>query len=226
MDGLLERFGEKTDSQYDLNADGIVNVLDLIQFLMEGGGSPIPAPVAEEAEPASVTSAAEATPLPTPELTTQPSADGASGPVAVQPEEEQEIQVPLTLQGLLKSWGQADSPYDLNTDGIVNVLDLIEFLMDHPGPDGSGPDHDVPQDSLAAGTRSNVPATLAQERQRLGQVADSLVGGLVKAGFDEHPPAGIHDMVDALKLTGRQKQHLMSHLDAHYHNGLGVNLVG
>ena len=47
LDELLERFGEKTDSQYDLNADGMVDILDLIKFLMDGGGSPIAAPVVE-----------------------------------------------------------------------------------------------------------------------------------------------------------------------------------
>ena len=223
LDGLLESFGQKGDSPYDLNTDGVVNVLDLIQFLMEGGGSPLPMPT-EQPDP-SVLTAPETAPMPAPDVATQPSA-GESALEAGPPEGE-DTDAPLTLEGLLKSWGQTDSPYDLNTDGIVNVLDLIEFLLDNTGPNDPGPaDPNVSRDSVAVGGRLDTAASLAQERQRLGQVADSLLGGLARAGFEEHPPASIHDMVDALQLSGRQKQVMMSHLDAHYHNGLGLNLVG
>ncbi len=219
LDGLLKSFGQKADSPYDLNSDGVVNVLDLVRFLMEGGG-PMPVP----AEKPSVLTAPEPAPLPGPVIATQPRPGDALEASPLPPEREPETDTPLTLKGLLKSWGRTDSHYDLNADGIVNVLDLVEFLMDYSGQDDSG-DEDTSRDSVA-GRGRDAPASLAQERHTLAQVADSLLGGLTKAGFDEHPPAGIHDMVDALRLSGRQKDVLMSHLDAHYHSGLGVNLVG
>ena len=222
LDGLLKSFGQKGDSPYDLNADGVVNVLDLVRFLMEGGG---PMPVPPEQPDPTVLTAPEPAPLPGPVVATQPR-PGDALEDSPPPEGDQETDTSLTLKGLLKSWGQTDSPYDLNADGIVNVLDLVEFLMDYSRPDDSEPeDEDTSRDSVA-GRGRDAPASLAQERHRLAQVADSLLGGLTKAGFDEHPPPGIHDMVDALRLSGRQKHVVMSHLDAHYHNGLGMNLVG
>ncbi len=220
LDGLLKSFGQKGDSPYDLNADGVVNVLDLVRFLMQGGG---PMPVPPEQPDPTVLTAPEPAPLPAPVVATQPRPGDALEESP--PDGEQETDAPLTLKGLLKSWGRTDSPYDLNADGIVNVLDLVEFLLDYSSPDDSE-DEDTSRDSVAGRGRHDAPASLARERHRLVQVADSLLGGLAKAGFDEHPPPGIHDMVDALQLSGRQKHVMMSHLDAHYHNGLGVNLVG
>jgi hypothetical protein len=38
----------------------------------------------------------------------------------------------MTLQGLIKAWGQSDSPYDLNGDKTVDVQDLIKFMMSWP----------------------------------------------------------------------------------------------
>lgn len=221
LDGLLKSFGQKGDSPYDLNADGVVNVLDLVRFLMEGGG---PMPVPPEQPDPTVLTAPEPAPPPGPVVATQPR-PGNALEESPPPEGEQETDTPLTLKGLLKSWGQTDSPYDLNADGIVNVLDLVEFLLDYSDPDDSD-DEDTSRASVAGRGRRDAPASLAQEHHRLAQVADSLLGGLAKAGFDEHPPAGIHDMVDALRLSARQKDVVMSHLDARYHNGLGVNLVG
>ncbi len=174
-------------------------------------------------EQPTVLTAPETAPRSAPVVTTPPRPGDAlrTSP----PEEEQDTDAPLTLDGLMKSWGRTDSPYDLNADGIVNVLDLVEFLMDYSGQDDSG-DEDTSRDSVAGRGRHDAPASLAQERHTLAQVTDSLLGGLAKAGFDEHPPPGIHDMVDALRLSGRQRNVVMSHLDAHYHNGLGVNMVG
>jgi hypothetical protein len=36
---------------------------------------------------------------------------------------------PATMDGLLESWGQADDQYDLNGDGVVDMVDLLEFLQ-------------------------------------------------------------------------------------------------
>ncbi len=194
--------------------------------LVQAASTPPATELPAEQPYTSITTETDTALLPAPVVATLPRAREPALE-ASPPEGEQETDTPLTLHGLLKNWGHTDSPYDLNADGIVNVLDLIEFLMDYPGPDDSAPaDHDPSQDSVARNARRDAVASLAQQRQKLGQVADSLLGGLVKAGFGEHPPPGIHDLVDALQLSGRQKQLVMRHLDAHYHNGLGVNMVG
>lgn len=63
----------------------------------------------------------------------------ASGPVQAPPPPPPPSPAPpspqLTLEGLMRSWGQSDSPYDFTGDGTVNVDDLLHFISNWPSPE-------------------------------------------------------------------------------------------
>jgi len=136
---------------------------------------------------------------------------------------DEEAQTPITLQGLLKSWGQTGpSPYDLNFDGVVNVLDLIQWFME--GPDsGDAPRRGTAESSAPA---TPAPSLAARDQVKLRQMADTLVSNLSDAGFTHRPPSDIGEKIDALKLNGPQKRFVLGHIASHYPHGLGVSLVG
>ncbi len=252
LQGLLDSWGQKSspwDSlPYDLNADGVVNVLDLIRFLtrVPGGGSSSGQPTDSNKETGKPPSPLPSAPAPEPSQgpmladtvdKTDP-ADPIKKPVpppgvghTITPEAaDEEAQTPITLQGLLKSWGQTGpSPYDLNFDGVVNVLDLIQWFME--GPDSGDAPPTGTTKSSAAAPAAATPATpapnlAARDQVKLRQLADTLVSNLSDAGFTHRPPSDIGENIDALKLNGPQKRFVLGQIASRYPQGLGVSLVG
>ena len=243
LQGLLDSWGQDGSSttdaslRYDLNSDGVVNVLDLIKFLMQmpgGDSSSGPPPVRHEekgnaSSPLSSSPPGEVqlspAPDPSPGVTVADTVDETDPTLTPNfmwaPNEEGET--PLNLQGLLDSWGQTgSSPYDLNFDGVVNVLDLIQWMME--GPDsGDAPRTGTTESSAPA---APAPSLAARDQVKLRQMADTLVSNLSDAGFTHRPPSDIGEKIDALKLNGPQKRFVMGHIASHYPHGLGVSLVG
>ena len=242
LQGLIDSFGRDSSSPdaslpYDLNSDGVVNILDLIKFLMQmpaGGSSSGPPPVRHEekgnsSSPVASNPPGEAqlslAPDPSPGVTVADTVDETDPAFTPNftwaPNEEAET--PLNLQGLLDSWGQTGrSPYDLNFDGVVNVLDLIQWLME--GPDSPDAPRTGTAESSAAATPA--PSLAARDQVKLRHMADTLVSNLSDAGFTHRPPSDIGEKIDALKLNGPQKRFVLGHIASHYPHGLGVSLVG
>ena len=238
LQGLLDSWGRDSSSPdaslpYDLNSDGVVNILDLIQFLMHGAppssGPPTDRPEEKGNSPSLLTSPGEAqlspAPDPSPGVTVADTVDETDP--ALTPNitwaHNEEGETPLNLQGLLDSWGQTGaSPYDLNFDGVVNVLDLIQWLME--GPDSGDAPRTGTAESSAAATPA--PSLAAHDQVKLRHMADTLVSNLSDAGFTHRPPSDIGEKIDALKLNGPQKRFVLGHIASHYPHGLGVSLVG
>lgn len=240
LQGLIDSFGRDSSSPdaslpYDLNSDGVVNILDLIQFLMHGAppsSGPTDRPEEKGNSPSLLTSPGEAqlspAPDPSPGVTVADTVDETDHALAhhttLSPDEapDEEGETPLNLQGLLDSWGQANSPYDLNRDGIVNVLDLIQWLME--GPDsGEAPGTGTAESSAPA---TPAPSLAARDQVKLRHMAGMLVSNLSDAGFTHRPPSDLGEKIDALKLNGPQKRFVLGHIASHYPHGLGVSLVG
>ncbi|MCZ6835857.1 MAG: dockerin type I domain-containing protein, partial [Planctomycetota bacterium] len=120
VDGLKAAWGE-TDSVYDLNSDGTVNVNDLLKLLAEGGTMHHPdAPITIEGVMLAMESG---------NLAYDVNKDGQVNVsdllqvLAAQGEKGQASldNMPLlTVDGLKAAWGETDSIYDLDSDGTVN----------------------------------------------------------------------------------------------------------
>src|SRR5262249_4038027 len=70
-------------------------------------------------------------------------APGAADPAAVPPATDA-AHDPATLNGFQKAWGTSNAAYDLNSDGTVNMDDLLQYLANQPTP------HDVASVSQTA----------------------------------------------------------------------------
>ncbi len=237
LQGLLDSWGRDgsntTDAslRYDLNSDGVVNVLDLIKFLMQmpgGDSSSGPPPVRHEekgnaSSPLSSSPPGEVqlspAPDPSPGVTVADTVDETDPTLAPNfmwaPNEEGET--PLSLQGLLDSWGQTGSspdaslPYDLNSDGVVNVLDLIKFLMQMPaGGSSSGP---PPVRHEEKGNSSSPVASPPGEAQ-LSPAPDPSPGVTVADTVDETDPAFTPNFTWAPNEEGETPLNLQGLLDS------------
>ena len=113
VEGLLAAWGTN-DDRYDLNADGTVNVRDLLSLLAE----------LSDTTKADETTNLTGAPPTGPEAFTD--LDGQTPPLP--PEED-----PLTIEGLREAWGTDNARYDLNLDGTVNVQDLLALLAQLSG---------------------------------------------------------------------------------------------
>jgi Ca2+-binding EF-hand superfamily protein len=108
LEALFADWG-KQDSPWDLNGDGTVNIQDMLELLgrMDGPPNDDPPPAGK--------------PDPTVEAVPESQTDDA-------PDNRS------PLEKLLADWGKADSPWDLNGDGTVNIKDLLQLLAGMNGP--------------------------------------------------------------------------------------------
>ncbi|MHC4947893.1 MAG: hypothetical protein ACYTG1_06490 [Planctomycetota bacterium] len=203
--GLLASWGE-SDTPYDLNVDGTVDVSDLLQWLAQGG----PGPAAGDAAAASG---------PAPQSDDVAAHAGDDGP--------------LTLQGLLDAWGQRDSRYDLNGDHVVNVTDLLQLLaeLDQGGDDGAHAAAATAGDEPPALDLPGLGRKLGLFRQarlddRARGLADLIATRLGAAGHADRPPAGLRDFIDELGLDSPQKRVMLQRLIETYPAGSSINTIG
>lgn len=115
VDGLYKAWGTD-DPQYDLNADGVVDALDLLSLLERLGQEQ---PGAEK-----IASTLEGSPSAT----------------AIDEGKVIEDPGPLTVEGLREAWGTDNPQYDLNGDGTVDALDMLALLAqlrDEPTPEAN-----------------------------------------------------------------------------------------
>ncbi|MEE9129347.1 MAG: hypothetical protein V3T84_04965 [Phycisphaerales bacterium] len=111
IDALLADWGQ-SDSPYDFDGNGIVGANDLLMLLarLSGGGSPQPQePHGDVAGPARPSTHVLAEP--------QRRDPSYSNPASTN-----------DLDALLADWGQSDSPYDFDGNGIVGATDLLMLL--------------------------------------------------------------------------------------------------
>ena len=109
LDALLADWGQ-SDSPHDLDGNGIVGVSDLLMLLasLTEGPQQVPAPPHGDVRGRPSTEA-----LPEPRLSD-------TSPPERPPTND--------LDALLADWGQSDSPYDFDGNGIVGVSDLLMLL--------------------------------------------------------------------------------------------------
>jgi len=207
LEGLREAWG--TDNpRYDFNEDGIVDVLDLVELLKSMGDN---SPGLPETQP-SVGSE--------PTLT-----DPSGAPAAPVASGEPTVEDPVTLEGLRAAWGTDDPKFDLNSDGIVDVLDLLQLLQQ------MGKDTPTTHDPINSPTESPELTVSGGDNRPEGgagakSITASLIEGLKDVGYDKRPPVNIHALLAQLELTEAQKQTLLGDLVAQYPGGLGVDIVG
>ncbi|MHC5024072.1 MAG: dockerin type I domain-containing protein [Planctomycetota bacterium] len=229
------------DPNYDLNGDGTVNMVDLLEFLAQQGQTSNAGPDESEV----------LTDTPAEVLTDTPGE--------------------LTEEGFQAAWGTSDANYDLNGDGTVNMADLLTFLdqmnqQQQPGTNGV-PDIDSPslieQFQQAWGTDNeafdlngdgtvNMADLLAYLEQVGGGKGDqareageagavrpphahgvdperlsrSIIARFEAAGFSERPPSNARQIVDGLGLDDLTSRLLIDRIASRYPHGLKLDLTG
>jgi hypothetical protein len=158
VQGFHEHWGQ-SDSPYDLNGDGTVNIDDLLQYINslvgpddEPQGTASNAIDAGDVEPAAPVEPI-ATAIPDDLLPTDPNAPT--------PEPQ-----PPTIQGFHEYWNQSNAQYDLNQDGTVNIDDLLQFInslvcVQCPEPTGIPDDHKSQPSAGLTATSSTDAASIA-----------------------------------------------------------------
>lgn len=211
MDDLMKAWGTD-DPNCDLNGDGTVDVTDLLALINNwpGGQAPTTTTGIDPATPA-VSDVDPASTAPPP-AQTDPAAGAA--PAA-------------TLRGIFENWGQNDPTHDLNGDGTVDVLDLLQFINNNSSNAAN-----------QAGISERSPAKLAQAERAFGargarqsmagvaKLTESLIDALAASGFRNQPPTNVHELVDKLNLEPRQSEFVLKRLQQQYPRGLGVNALG
>jgi len=131
IEGLMEAWGEN-GSKYDLDHDGTVGMSDLITLLQRLSGEPKGQPPTTVAKLETVLEPGP--PLIVPEeddgvtTTPTPPAPGTDAAAPVTPEDGGGTNPGLTVDGLLAAWGQKDSQYDFDGNGVVGMADLTALL--------------------------------------------------------------------------------------------------
>ncbi|MBT8485608.1 MAG: hypothetical protein KJO43_08505 [Phycisphaerae bacterium] len=106
------------------------------------------------------------------------------------PTEEIAINVPLTVEGLREAWGTADTNYDLDGDGVVDMKDLLMLLSKlqqpasepdttSPNPPGLEPNDDVTpagEDTNEALSVKGLRAAWGSDDTRYDLDGDGVVG--------------------------------------------------
>ncbi len=211
--GLHQAWGTD-DPQYDLNNDGTVDVLDLLEFITSM--TPDKPPLTESAPNSELT--VESGPNKTNnENGTEPTS-GPPSPIG-HPTSE-----PPTLEGLREAWGTDNPTYDLYADGTVDVLDLLELLSSMKGK----PTEQEPRTGMnLSPTATDHLAKLTPEAYgQVRAISTSMLSQLKEAGFEKQPPVNLHQFVASMKLAPTQQDALLEELATHYPGGLGVDITG
>jgi len=109
IEQLLADWG-KSDSAWDLNGDGTVNIRDFLQLLAQAvGGADEPPPITTHLQEKA-------------ETITESLGDADEPPDPKTP-----------IEQLLADWGKTDSAWDLNGDGTVNIQDFLQLLAQNGG---------------------------------------------------------------------------------------------
>jgi hypothetical protein len=120
VDGLLQEWGQR-DSRYDFDRDGTVNMGDLLILLArqseqtEEPAPPEPGLGPTEKEP---DLGAPGAPVAGTDAAAPPDTSLVPAPAPAAP----------TVDGLLAAWGSADTTYDLDSSGTVDMADLLALL--------------------------------------------------------------------------------------------------
>jgi hypothetical protein len=192
---------------YDLNADGIVNVQDLLRLLAEGGTMRKPdAPVTLEGLRAAWGTSNASYDL---------NADGIVN-----------VSDLLQLMAQTKSDDGADAALDAGNaergDAAIADLGPITDPISAPGPALEKPAAAaVPIAPLTARAASADTTSTT-----LRGVADGLYERLAALGHERRPPANLHALLDHLNLARPDRQALLERLAERYPRGLGINRVG
>lgn len=230
IDGLKKAWGE-SDSIYDLNGDGTVNVSDLLKLLAEGGTMAHPdAPLTIDGllqvwgqSNAAYDLNADGTvnvtdllqmlaqlgeePAPADAIAPAPlaaTADPADTPIAAS-----------TLEKPISSTLPAEKPATrIDITGKDPIADTTPL---RPGNSGN-PGIPDPLDAL-----TSYPIRSFGE---LRDIAHAIFQRLMGAGYELKPPANIHSVVNQLQLSRPQKQAIIERLAQQYPRGLGINFVG
>lgn len=232
LQSLLDSW-DTNNKDNDLNGDGIVNVFDLFQLL----SSLKPAdqlPVNDNPLSGVLVETTGAKPLPRPDINPAvadadvnalPGVDtnALTGPV----DSKSENPAPLTLEGLMAAFGSTDARFDINSDGTVNVFDLFQFLSSQQPSDLTEKTSVLASvDQNASFTFARTPAEHRLTEQKLQHMADRLVNRLNDAGFDQHPPANLNEILGQLNINDDQRQIMLQRIGQHYPAGLGVSMIG
>lgn len=169
-----------------------------------------------------------------------------------------------TLQHVMVDWGQTDSPYDLNADGIVDIDDMLMSINNWEEGSGSAgrvasesnappappsaiasvdtpptatpvvsepPALDAPSavaDPAAPIAAAPVPASSEIDKplfkSGIRRISAALIERLSAAGYADHPPRNLREIIDGMNLSDQGRKSVLAHLARHYPKGLGVNL--
>jgi len=221
---LMNQWGGPS-KEHDYNSDGTVNVFDLLELLSRmnttetdgssgnndsaGSGPDNDGTIhVGGAEARSADAAAAAT-------TDLPAV--ADGQAADQGEASDEQTDPMSLKGLLDAWGSDNAQYDLNSDGTVNVFDLLNMLAKSSPQSGESSANIDPSPLRAASGTSPQPVKT---------VSDRLFDELFASGFKQRPPSNLSDVIDKLNLSQEQRGEVHSRVLSKYPKGAALNLTG
>lgn len=230
LQSLLDAW-DTDDARFDLNSDGTVNVFDLFQMLAEHAKKP-QGPTDLVSETPNNTSE--------PPVTRPDAVDTKAGnqvdsvgntEVAAVPEETTNDEpAALSVDGLMGAWNTNSAQYDLNNDGTVDVQDLFQLLASLNENQSGQKSEKVAAsgsydliDSLAP---RRTPAEHRLTEHKLNRIGDRLAQRLHDAGFVDHPPSNVSDILNHMTLNDDQKQTVLSRISQHYPEGLGVSMIG
>jgi hypothetical protein len=141
MQGLLEHWGQ-ANSRYDLNADGTVDVDDLIAMIANWQAAPDNPPSTDPVMPSGdstpVLSPAKIEPAtgertPSVDVVATSSPDSPVADTASEPITEP-APAPDPLDKLVGAWGQPATEYDFDGNGVIDADDLIHMILNWGSP--------------------------------------------------------------------------------------------
>ena len=218
VEGLREAWGE-SDSIYDLNGDGTVNVSDLLKLLAAGGT------IAHPDAPLTIDGLLEV--FGQSNTAYDLNADGIVN--------VSDLLQLLAQQGDEIAHGHSHQSAPTSEAAIPGGTTSVESSLEKPA---SNP---LPEDNPAASIEitdkdpevsdaQNPPVATSLHPFRsiseLRDIAQAIFQRLLSAGYELKPPANIHSVVDQLQLSRSQKQAIIERLAERYPRGLGVNFVG
>lgn len=201
---------ETQNPDYDLNADGVVNIDDLYTLLElihqheqseQAAGDTPPAAAA----PTIVTNPLDAFSVPTQADPT----NALSAGVTESPRESLAALADKLTQRLIDG-GYAFQP-PRNLEALVDQFDLgkreRQFVIERVNSQYGDPD---PRTAIQQGT----------------QIAGQVIDRLAQAGFIERPPVNIRELIDSLPVSAATQGDVLSRISARFPQGLGLNLIG